>query len=296
MSVIESKTTTLNGVQLHYVEAGNAGPALLILHGITGSHTSFLHLLPALAQQAHVYALDLRGHYFSAHTLGAYQLVDYGRDVLAFLQNVVKHPAVLVGHSLGAIIALWTAARAPEMVLGAFLEEPPLFIIQTPRLQETLFYALFMTLRQQLRQYHAAGGTLEEMVAQVGQSPANAQQTMLEAFGPALVRQRAMELHHMDPALLDPAIEGSLLGDEDAEALLRQVRGPAHLLAGQAELGGALEAGDVQRALAALPHCTHALFEGAGHPIHREQPEVYLQALQGFVRCTAPRAPQPAGR
>ncbi|MBN2550784.1 MAG: alpha/beta hydrolase [Anaerolineales bacterium] len=281
--MIQTKTIPLNGVNIHYVEAGQAGPALVILHGITGSHTSFLHLIPALAQQAHVYALDLRGHYLSGHTPGAYQLADYGQDVVAFLQSVVKQPAILVGHSLGGMVAVWAAAQAAEWVRGVFLEEPPLFISQPPRLQETPFYGLFTFLRQQLQQYHGSRGRLEDMMAFVGQSPVDAGRTMLEAFGPELVRQRAMELDQMDPTILDVAIDGLLLGQENPDVLLRQVRCPAYLLAGQVEFGGVLEASDVERIRAALPTCPHIVFQQTGHLIHREKPEAYLQALQPFI-------------
>lgn len=278
-----SNTTTLNGVQIHYIETGQAEPALVILHGITGSHTSFLHLIPALAQQAHVYALDLRGHFQSSHVPGTYQLADYGRDVVAFLQSVVQQPVILAGHSLGGMVALWAAAHAPEWVLGVFLEEPSLFIFEPPRLQGSRFYSLFTVLRQQLRQYHDSGGALEYMVAVLGQFPANAEQTMLEAVGPEQVHQQAMELHQMDPTVLDHAIDGLILGSEDPDTILRQVRCPAALLAGQVEFGGALSAGDVQRFRLGLASCSATVIEGAGHLIHREQPAAYLHALQRFV-------------
>ena len=63
---------------------------------------------------------------------------DYGRDVAAFLQTVVGRPAVVAGHSLGGMIAVWLAAQASDWVQGLFLEDPPLYITQPPRLQETL--------------------------------------------------------------------------------------------------------------------------------------------------------------
>lgn len=278
-----SNTTTLNGIQIHYIEAGQAGPALVILHGITGSHTGFLHLIPVLAQQTHVYALDLRGHGLSSHTPGSYQLADYGHDVVDFLKSVVQQSAILAGHSLGGIVAIWAAAHAPEWVSGIFLEEPPLFSPQQPGLQASLLYGVLMFLRQQLRQYHAGGGTLEEWVASVGQFPENANQTMLEAVGPELVRLRAMELHQMDPTALDSAIELLNRGGGDPDALLRQVCCPAYLMAGQVEFGGALTADDVERFLAGLPSCQHTVFEKTGHILNREKQEAYLQALQKFI-------------
>lgn len=283
LHMTHSKFVDLNGVQLHYAEFGATGPALVIVHGITGSYTSFMHLIPALAQQAHVYALDLRGHHLSGRTPGAYQLADYSQDVAAFLQTVVGQPAMIVGHSLGGMIAIWLAAYAPTWVRSIFLEEPPLFITRPPRLQQAPFYEFFTTLREQLRQYHANNGKLEDMVTIVGQLPANAEQTMLEAAGPDAVRQRAIELHHLDPTVLDVAIAGILLGQDEPEALLQQVHCPAHLLTGQAEFGGAVDADDARRILAGIPHCTHMPFEKTGHLIHREKPQEYLEASQHFV-------------
>lgn len=283
LHMTHSKFVDLNGGQIHYAEFGATGPALVIVHGITGSYTSFMHLIPALVQQAHVYALDLRGHHLSGRTPGAYQLADYGQDVAAFLQTVVGQPAMIVGHSLGGLIAIWLASNAPTWVRSIFLEEPPLFITRLPRFQQTPFYGYFTTLREQLRQHHTNSGTLEEMVALVAQSPANAEQTMLEAAGPEAVRQRAIELHHLDPTVLDVAIAGILLGQDEPEVLLQRARCPAHLLTGQIEFGGAVDAADVQRILAGIPHCTHTPFAQTGHLIHREKPQEYLEALQHFV-------------
>jgi pimeloyl-ACP methyl ester carboxylesterase len=63
-------TVELGEVQIHYAEVPGHGPALVLLHGILGSHLSFLPLLPDLAAGAHVYALDLRGHGWSSHVPG----------------------------------------------------------------------------------------------------------------------------------------------------------------------------------------------------------------------------------
>jgi pimeloyl-ACP methyl ester carboxylesterase len=273
----------LDDVQIHYVEAGSASPVVVIVHGITGSHASFLPLLPTLAEHAHVYALDLRGHNLSGRTPGAYQVPDYGRDVAAFLRTVVGRPAVVAGHSLGGLVTAWLAASAPELVQGILLEDPPLYITRSPRLETTLFYSFFLFLRDALRQHHARGGTLEELVAFVAQLPANDKQTMLEVAGAEMVQLRAVELQRLDPETLDPAIAGVILGGHEPDALLAQIRCPIHLLAGEAESGGALDAQDVQRFVAHAPQCSHTVLKGAGHGIHEERPTEYVHALQQFV-------------
>ena len=281
--MIQFHTVDLDEVQIHYAEAPGPGPALLILHGATGALDSFASLMPTLAQQAHVYAMDLRGHNLSGRTPGAYRAPDYGRDAASFLQRVVGRPAVVAAHSLGGLVAVWLAATAPSWVRGVFLEDPPLYITQPPRLQQTLFYGFFVFLRDYLRQHHASGKTLDDMVAFVSQLPANERQTMLEAGGPVAVRARAIELHRMDPAVLDPAIDGIILGGSDPDELLAQSRCPLHLLAAQAEFGGAMDAQDVLRFVAHAPRCTHTVLEGAGHGIHEERPMEYVQALLQFL-------------
>lgn len=286
--MIQYHTVEVNGRQLHYAEAPGprdcGQPALLFVHGSTGSHSSFLPFMPTLAQHAHVYALDLRGHNRSGRTPSAYQLPDYGCDVAVFVQTVIGEPAIVAGHSLGGLVALWLAAETPERVHGIFLEDPPLYMTQFPRFQETGFYHYFVGLSEYLPQHHARGGTLADMVAYVSQSPINDKgQTLLELAGIEAVRERAVQLHTLDPATLEPLIAGVLLGTHEPDDLLARVRCPVRLLAGQREAGGAMDAQDVARAVAQLAHCEHTVFPGVGHMIHLDRPEEYVEALIEFV-------------
>lgn len=281
--MIKFHSIDLNDVALYCAEAPGPGPALVLLHGLSGSHAEFLHLLPELAKHAYVYALDLRGHGLSGRTAGAYQVADYGRDVAAFLHKVVGKPAVVAGHSLGGLIAVWLAGHVPQSLRGIFLADPGLYIMQMPRFRETGFYPYFATLRKYLRQYHAAGASLEDMIAYVGQSPVDGECTMLDVVGPGAVRERAVQLHQMDPAVLDPALEGILFGDDEPDDLLAQIRCPVHLLAAQFAMGGAMDARDVQRAVSKMPHCTYTVLERTGHDIHLERPWDYVNELKQFL-------------
>jgi pimeloyl-ACP methyl ester carboxylesterase len=281
--MIEHNTNELGDVRLHYVEAAGPGPALLFIHGATGSHTSFLPFMPALAQHAHTYALDLRGHGLSGHTPGAYRLADYGQDVASFLRKVVGKPAILAGHSLGGYVALWVAAEEPALVERLFLEDPPIYLTELARFQETMFYHFFAALQQNLPVHHARGGTVEDLAAYVGQMPANEEQTMLDVAGPEWVHMRGVDLHQLDPAMLEPALNGDLLGPYEPDTLLSQVRCPVRLLAAQYELGGAMNAQDVERAVTQLAQCEHTVFAGVGHGIHEERPDEYVAALVDFV-------------
>ena len=134
-----------------------------------------------------------------------------------------------------------------------------------------------------MRRHHANGETLDEMIAVVSQLPANEKQTLLEAAGAEAVQARAIELQQMDPAVLDPAIAGVLLGQHEPDDLPAQVRCPIHLLAAQAEFGGATDVHNRQRFLANAPACSNARLEGTGHGIHEARPAEYVEALQQFM-------------
>jgi len=105
------------GIELHYVEQGNPhGKALIFLHGLSDSwHTwelSFPHLSPAY----HTYALSQRGHGDSGKPACCYQVVDYTDDVLAFMDALQITRATLIGHSMGSYIAYQVAGSHPERV------------------------------------------------------------------------------------------------------------------------------------------------------------------------------------
>lgn len=282
-NMIQSHTVDLETIQLHYVEAPGPDPALVFIHGITGSHTASLPFLPIMMGEAHSYAIDLRGHGQSSRTPGAYRVSDFGNDVIGFLRNVVGRPAFVAGHSLGGLVAIWVAAHAPDLVRGVLLEDPPLYITAMPRFKETDFYDYFVSEHAFLTEHQAAAGTLDAMIDHVGQMPINENQTMLEAAGIEAVRARSVQLQQLDPAIFDPAIEGVIMGRYDIDDLLTQIACPTILLAGEIDLGGALSEQDVEQAASKLRDGTVRRFPGVGHSIQDERPDQYVQTLKQFM-------------
>ncbi|HEX9115445.1 MAG TPA: alpha/beta hydrolase, partial [Anaerolineae bacterium] len=75
-------------VVLNYAEGPATGPALVLLHGGSARWQYFLPLIPDLARQWQVYAVDLRGHGESGRVPGRYALRHYASDICAFLAGV----------------------------------------------------------------------------------------------------------------------------------------------------------------------------------------------------------------
>lgn len=268
-----SNTIQLNGIPFYYAEVPGPGPKLVILHGLTGSHDEFLHLAPILARQAHLYLLDMRGHGRSGWA-ESYTVADYGHDVVTFVQDVVGGPTVLLGHSLGGIVATWVAANRPDLVGGLILAEPGFYIL--PHLAGSWMHSYFVSLRDHLRQHHARGESLAQMMAYLGQTSVN-------TAVPDAVRQRAMQLLHVDPAVLEPLLNGGLLGNQDPDVPLAQIHCPTHLIAAEPGSGGVLTVQDVQRVVAQMPQAAHTIVAGTGHDIHLDRPQAFFRAVISFL-------------
>ncbi len=120
------KTFDTGELTLNYIEGGSGAP-LVLLHGLTSNKfRNWKPLLPALETNYHVYALDMRGHGKSGRAPdNQYRNADYVRDVIAFLKHL-DAPVVLMGISLGAMVALVTASGYAGGVRALILLEPPL--------------------------------------------------------------------------------------------------------------------------------------------------------------------------
>ncbi len=97
-----------------------AAPVLL-LHGFGASVGHWRHNIQPLGSQRSVYALDLLGFGGSAKPQVDYTIDLWVDQVIDFWDTHISQPVVLVGHSVGGLVALLVAARRPEMVKGLCL-------------------------------------------------------------------------------------------------------------------------------------------------------------------------------
>jgi pimeloyl-ACP methyl ester carboxylesterase len=102
----EQREITLHGHRVAYRTAGDSGPVLLLIHGITGNARQWDDVMPLLAQRYQVVAPDLLGHGESAKPRGDYSLGAYAAGVRDLLVALGHRRATVVGHSLGGGIAM----------------------------------------------------------------------------------------------------------------------------------------------------------------------------------------------
>jgi|SRR5712691_4539416 len=115
MPEIRLRGGEVDGLRLHYVVEGR-GPAVVLLHGLGGFAESWRHNLAPLARRATVYALDLPGFGTSAKPRTHYRLADFARALHGFVEALGVGQASLVGHSLGAAVAVTYALTRPARV------------------------------------------------------------------------------------------------------------------------------------------------------------------------------------
>ncbi|MBL8795527.1 MAG: alpha/beta fold hydrolase, partial [Planctomycetia bacterium] len=117
-SLLAHREATVNGVRLHYVEAGR-GPLVVLLHGFPECWHCWRRQLPALVESGfHVLAPDLRGYNLSEKPPGvaSYHLELLCQDVVGMIRHAGEERAVVVGHDWGGAVAWETALRHPEAV------------------------------------------------------------------------------------------------------------------------------------------------------------------------------------
>jgi esterase len=120
-----SKTETVNGLSLHYLEWGKPdAPPIVCVHGYTSSAQAFSALARHLRDHYHILALDVRGHGQSAWSpTGAYRYADQASDLAAFVDRLELEKFALIGTSMGGIIAMAYAAEHADRLLGLVLND-----------------------------------------------------------------------------------------------------------------------------------------------------------------------------
>ncbi|TYQ28769.1 alpha/beta fold hydrolase [Pseudanabaena sp. UWO311] len=108
-------------------------PAIVLIHGFGASVGHWRKNVPILAQKFRVYAIDLIGFGSSAQPKPselAYTFETWGQQVADFVNEVVGDRAILVGNSIGAVVAMQSAIYAPELIFKTVLINCSLRLLQ----------------------------------------------------------------------------------------------------------------------------------------------------------------------
>jgi pimeloyl-ACP methyl ester carboxylesterase len=115
-----SESATVNGITLHYVRGGN-GPAVILVHGFPEDSFEYHAIMPQLAKQFTVIAVDLRGVGASTAKPGGYDAANMAEDVHQLVAALKLDRVYIVGHDIGGQVAYAFVRRYPEATRGAMI-------------------------------------------------------------------------------------------------------------------------------------------------------------------------------
>jgi pimeloyl-ACP methyl ester carboxylesterase len=249
-------------VELH----GSAGPCILLVHGLGGCRKTWADLVPLLAERARVAAFDLRGCGDSERGSVPYTLAQTADDVETVAASLGFRSYVLVGHSLGGVIAQEVLSRRRASVAGAVL-------IST---SSRLSHKATENWRRLADLVEARG---------LSDSPATAARGFAEEFvaaHPEVVAEQARLSASTDPAVY--AEQARAASSYDYSDALASVRCPVLVLQGLSDRltppGGSVL---LHRA---LPEGARLeMIEGAGHNLPIEMPERVANLILEFAQA-----------
>jgi pimeloyl-ACP methyl ester carboxylesterase len=255
------------------------GAPVVFLHGVSGCLETYGWLPPEIVGGRRVVRVDLRGHGGSERATGTYRVSEYGADVVEVLRSEVGRPAVLVGHSLGGVVAWWIAQNHPDLVVAAFLEDPPLYMGEPAEHERNEAIPIFATLIEAAARWHEEGLSEQEVAAQLAASPTGPEST------DDSLRSSAHGLLAMDPGVLEQAYDRSTLAETDT---LSPVRVPLVLLAADDAMGAFPER-HAARLRRTHPDVEIVRVDGAPHWIHdsRAYRAAYVSHLTRFLAAHA---------
>ena len=174
--------TSDKAVTIAYQQAGTAGLPIVLIHGFGASFYHWRKNIPALAHNSRVYAIDLLGFGQSEKpTPGAgasYTFETWGQQITDFCRDIVGGPAILVGNSIGCIVAMQAAVDGPEWVSGVALLNCSLRLLHDRKRATQPFYKQLAPLLQTVLQVKPIGNFFFKQIAQ----PKTVKKILLQAY------------------------------------------------------------------------------------------------------------------
>lgn len=262
-----------DGLRLHYRDTGDGRPVLL-LHGWACHGGYFQPQHRSLAGCFRLVVPDLRGHRHSHRAGERPDLAALSRDVAALLDHLGLRDTVVVGWSMGALVAFELLKGAGSRRIGGLVIED-----MSPRLLAAPDWDLGLSGRYDERRADRVTATIRQdweryveaflpSVFATGRDP-----------DPGLMAWMDREMRSCDPAAM--AALWQSMAEADHRSMLEGIAVPTLVMRGS---GSQLYGEATARHLAArIPSARLVTVADAGHAPHLEQPEAFNRALSGFI-------------
>ena len=233
-------------------------PVVVFIHGLAGHHGEWSPVIKRLAKRVGAVAADLAGH--GAHPQQWSERASYEADVVALIEASGAGQVVLVGQSMGGIVALQVAADRPDLVSALVLVEAGIEMMTTEALDG-------------LRRWFASWP--DRFVDR---------EDAAQFFGPTAPSTPAwIDGLHAGTNGLTARFDAddlmqcmATIATSDRGAVWRSLQMPSTLVIGQQ---GTLASADVARMQALRPASVVEVVDNAGHDVHLDRPSDVAAAI-----------------
>ncbi len=257
----------LDGTSLYYEDQGQ-GPAVMLVPGLASDSQSWGPLVPPMAARCRLVMPDNRGAGRTLPLVTPLSIARMADDCMALARHLGLGPVVLLGHSMGGMIALECARRYPALVGRLILAAT------TPHMNGG---------ERKILSDWAAG-------RESGQDLATWFQTMFRwlftaRFLADAVKVQAMLTYALENPYLPPAaafraqVQATM--DVDLRPYLAAVKAPTLVLCGEEDV--VFPPGEGIALAQALPHAQYRIIPHAAHSIHLEQAQAMASAIFDFL-------------
>lgn len=244
------------------------GQPLIVLHGLFGSSDNWLTVARELESDYKIYLVDLRNHGDSPHS-GDFTYAAMADDLLEFLQDHQLKNTIVLGHSMGGKAAMRFAVEHPELVKKLVVVDI------APRSYPPHHQAILNGLKsidvQHIKSRKEADDALAEYVKELG-----VRQFLLKN----LSRNTAGGYEwKMNLPVIDQQIENV------GEGLNNEARYEQPTLFINGEASDYIREKEEELIYTIFPQATIQTIKGAGHWVHAEKTEEFVELLKAFLKA-----------
>jgi pimeloyl-ACP methyl ester carboxylesterase len=279
---MELQRLTLHNHDVSYRRCGE-GPAVLLIHGMAGSSSTWREVMPLLARDHDVIAPDLLGHGESAKPLGDYSLGAFASGLRDLLGALEVERVTIVGQSLGGGIAMQLAYQHPELaerlvlVNSGGLGREVSWMLRALALPGAeylmpIFFPSFV---------RARGNPISRWLHRQGIRAPHAGE-MWRAYQSLVDTQNRQAFVRTLRAVVDAG--GQSVSATDRLYLATVM--PTLIVWGDRD--GIIPIEHAHQAHAAMPGSRLEIFHGVRHFPHVEQPQRFVEVLGDFIASTEP--------
>lgn len=260
-------TVRSGNVKIQFYRTGDEKPPVVLLHGFTDNGLCWGNVGLRLEPEYDVVMIDARGHGLSDAPETGYGPKESIEDVLAVIKELNLNKPAVIGHSMGAITAAHLSAAHPDLFSCVVLEDPPWFDHSNGEMSEEDFIQSKATIQERrslslndlmqlCREKHPTWEESEQF--QWAKAKQQVKPSAAAYFRGALTPWREVARNITIPAML-------LIGENEAGALVTP------------EV--AIETGKMWK-----KHSSVIQIPQAGHSIRREQLDLYMDAVENFLK------------